>query len=61
MRIFDGRGNLAGRVTGTLALHSDDPVLRGIWDSALEDIPEGVPDTEDRLGRILEDHGYRVE
>jgi hypothetical protein len=61
MRIFDGHGDLAGKVTGTLALHSDDPVLREIWESALGGIPEGSGDIEGRLQEVLEDHGYRLE
>ena len=61
MRVFDARGNPAGMVTGTLALHSEDPVLREIWELALGEIPDGLPDTEEHLGKVLEDHGYRVE
>ncbi|MDD1660974.1 MAG: hypothetical protein LUQ49_00755 [Methanomicrobiales archaeon] len=61
MRIQERGGTLVGKVTGTLALHSDDPVLREIWEKALQEIPEGSPDTEERLRRVLEAHGYRVE
>jgi Fe-S-cluster containining protein len=61
MRVFDRQGNLAGKVTGTLALHSDDPDLREIWESALGAVPEWSEDLEDLLQRVLEGHGYRVE
>jgi hypothetical protein len=61
MRIFDGRGIPVGKVTGTLALHSDDSALRDLWESALREIPEWSGDPEERLQRVLEDHGYRVE
>jgi hypothetical protein len=61
MRIFDSRGALAGKVTGTLALHSDDPVLREIWDSAIREIPEGSTGIEEHLQEVLEAQGYRVE
>lgn len=61
LRVHDPGGVLIGKVTGTLALHSENPALRGIWESALREIPEGSPDIEERLQRVLEDHGYRVE
>src|SRR5512136_423844 len=60
MRIFEPGGDLAGRVTGTLALHSDNPVLREIWEAALREIPEGAGDVELRLKKVLESHGCRV-
>ena len=61
MQIYDSRGIFVGRVTGTLALHSEDPALREIWDSAIREIPEGSTGIEERLQRVLEDQGYRVE
>ena len=61
MRIFDPRGILVGKVTGTLALHSDNRDLRGIWEAALREIPEWSGDIESRLQKVLESHGYRVE
>jgi hypothetical protein len=61
MQIYDSRGAFVGKVTGTLALHSDDTALREIWDSAMRGIPEGYAGIEERLQRVLEDHGYRVE
>ena len=61
MRVFDGRGNPAGTVTGTLALHSDDPDLRAIWGSVLGEAREWSADIEDRLREAFERKGYRVE
>jgi hypothetical protein len=61
MQIFDQGGFPVGKVTGTLALHSDDPVLREIWERALRRIPDGSGDIEGRLRKVLESHGYRVE
>jgi Fe-S-cluster containining protein len=61
MRVFDRGGSLLGTVRGTLALHSDDPALREIWESALAKIEEGSGDIEERLRQVLEAHGYRVE
>ena len=33
MRIFNSHGNLSGTVTGNLSLHSNDAVLRGLWEA----------------------------
>ncbi len=61
MRIYDRAGAFVGKVTGTLALHSDDPLLRDIWEAALGKTEGGSGDIEERLRRVLEAHGYRVE
>jgi len=61
MKVFDPDGTPVGEVTGTLALHSDDLELQGIWEAALRAIPESSGDTEAQLQRVLESHGYRVE
>jgi len=61
MQISDPRGVLIGKVTGTLALHSDNQELREIWEAALREIPEWSADIEDRLQKSLESNGYRVE
>ena len=61
MQIFDTRGVLAGKVTGTLALHSENKELREIWEAALREIPEWSGDIEDCLQNVLEGRGYRVE
>jgi hypothetical protein len=61
MRICDRGGAPLGKVTGTLALHSEDMALRETWEKALAGVPEGCADTEERLRRALEASGYRVE
>jgi len=61
MRIFDSRGNLMGNVTGTLSLHSDDPVLRSVWEMAEREISPGAGDREEELQQYLETRGYKVE
>ena len=61
MVVSDADGNLVGKVTGTLALHSGDPILREIWERALKEIPDGTPDTEEHLRRVLGENGYRVD
>ncbi len=60
MRISDPVGNHRGSVTGTLNLHSEDTVLRTIWESAEKNIPESLPDVEERRKVYLTEHGYRV-
>jgi len=61
MRISDPTGNLLGTVTGTLALHSDDPGLRRIWVDYGPGYSEPADVAELRLYRLLEERGYRVE
>jgi hypothetical protein len=61
MRIFDSHGNLAGTVTGTLSLHSNDPGLRSVWEMAEREIFPGTFNREERLQQYLETHGYKVE
>jgi len=61
MRIFDPPGNLTGTVTGTLSLHSNDPGLRSVWETAVWEIPQEADDREERLQQYLESHGYQVE
>ena len=61
MRVYDSQGRLAGKVTGTLALHSDDPALRSTWEDAEKEISHLAPDAEARFQLFLEERGYRVE
>jgi Fe-S-cluster containining protein len=61
MRIFNREGRMTGTVTGTLALHSDDPDLRRIWEEAERRIPHSSADAEGQLQRFIEKHGFRVE
>jgi len=61
MRIFDSRRNLRGTVTGTLSLHSNDPILRSVWETAEREISPDAGDREGLLQQYLETHGYLVE
>lgn len=61
MKVSDASGTIVGTVTGTLALHSDNPALRRVWEEAQKRIPESLPDAEQRLQNYLEENGYRVE
>lgn len=61
MRIFDSPRNLLGTVTGTLSLHSNDPVLRSVWEMAESEISSEAGDREGQLQHYLETHGYLVE
>jgi Fe-S-cluster containining protein len=60
MRVYDRDGALLGKVTGTLALHSEDRALGEVWAKALGAVPEGCADTEERLRKALETSGFRV-
>jgi hypothetical protein len=61
MRIFDPHGDLKGTVTGTLSLHSDDPMLRIVWETAEHEILSEGSEREELLQKYLETRGYRVE
>ncbi len=60
MWICDEAGTVLGTVTGTLALHSDDPALRSVYDRAMRIIREADPNAEEQLERYLQEHGYRI-
>ena len=60
MRVFDPSGTGIGTVTGTLALHSDDPNLRAAYDDAMRDIRDTDPDAEERLETCLREKGYGI-
>jgi hypothetical protein len=61
MRIFDAHGDLKGTVTGTLSLHSDDPLLRSVWETAERVLSSEGLHREAQLQQYLETRGYRVE
>jgi hypothetical protein len=61
MRIFDSHGNLTGTVTGNLSLHSNDAVLRGLWEAEKRRISQLSGDEEIWLQKYLEENGFRVE
>jgi Fe-S-cluster containining protein len=61
MKVYDAHGTRVGVVTGTLALHSDNPALRSAWDDAEKKIAGSGPEAEVRFRKFLEGRGYRVE
>jgi hypothetical protein len=61
MKVYDAHGARIGVVTGTLALHSDDPALRYAWDDAEKKAAGSGPDAEVRFQKFLEGRGYRIE
>lgn len=60
MQIFDTYGTLLGHVTGTLALHTEDPELRKTWDEAERKRPKSDDDAERWIAEFLSEKGYRV-
>jgi hypothetical protein len=61
MRIFDSQESLIGTVTGDLSLHSNDAVLRGLWEAEERRISHLSADEEIWLQKYLEDKGFRIE
>lgn len=61
MRIRDPSGSLAGTVTGTLSLHSDDAGLRAAWEAAQKLRPRDDREAEEWFPGYLEKNGYRVD
>jgi hypothetical protein len=57
-RISSPDGEVIGRVTGELNLHTEDPGLRFAWDNLTTHIPGSPEASEDMLRRFLEDRGY---
>jgi Fe-S-cluster containining protein len=53
-------GRLLGKVTGDLSLHSDDPVLRGVWERAEREIAYSDPDAEEKFSGYLLQEGYSI-
>jgi len=60
MRISAGSGEEIGIITGTLALHTDDPDLRAAYENAMVRIRNTDPDAEEQLKNSLENRGYRI-
>lgn len=58
LRIADAGGNEIGGITGTLALHSEDPGLRAAYDAAMREICGSDPDAEERLAVFLRNRGF---
>jgi len=61
MKVRDQQGILLGTVTGTLALHTDEPGLRAAGDEIEQKRPEADSDAESWIAAFLTGKGYRVE
>jgi len=61
MRISDTGGRPLGYVTGALALYTDDPVLRSVWEDVERRRPKPDTEAERWIAAFLQDTGYRVE
>ncbi len=61
MRVTDPSGKPVGTVTGTLALHSDNPALRKIWEVVERLRPGPDADAERWIAVFLQERGYRVD
>ncbi len=61
MKIYSKSRDYLGKVTGNLSLHSDDPGLKKIWESADPEIPWKSPDVEEKIAELLREKGYTVE
>jgi Fe-S-cluster containining protein len=61
MRVSGHAGEPLGYVTGTLALHSDDPELRNVWEEIERRRPKPDDEAEQWIAGILREKGYRVE
>jgi Fe-S-cluster containining protein len=61
MRVADSRGTPLGYVTGTLALHAEDPALRSLWDEIERKRPKPDEEAEPWIAAFLDERGYRVE
>jgi len=60
MRISDASGLPLGHVTGTLALHTEDPGLLATWDNVVQDRPKTDEEAEPWIAAYLKKRGYRV-
>ena len=61
MRVLGSTGERAGTITGTLALHSEDPVLWAAYKEAMRDIKDTDPDAEERLQEFLISRGFEIQ
>jgi Fe-S-cluster containining protein len=61
MRVLGRTGEPAGTITGTLALHSQDPVLRAAYKEAMREIRDTDPDAEERLAEFLRNRGFGIQ
>jgi Fe-S-cluster containining protein len=58
-RILSPVGEVIGRVTGDLNLHTEDPELRLTWDEMIHHISGSPENSEEMIRSLLEERGYR--
>jgi Fe-S-cluster containining protein len=58
-RILSPEGEVIGRVTGDLNLHTEDPELRHTWDDVIHYISGSPENSEEMIRSLLEERGYR--
>lgn len=58
-RISSPKGEVIGRVTGDLNLHTEDPELRLAWDDVIDHISGSPENIEEKIRSLLEERGYR--
>ena len=61
MQISDSSGKRIGYITGALALHSDDPALRSVWEEAERRRPRSDEQADPWIVAFLREKGYCVE
>ena len=61
MRVTELSGRTVGIVTGTLALHSDNPALMKVWEEAERLRPCPDDEAEPWIAVFLQERGYRVD
>lgn len=60
VRIFSGEKQI-GYITCMGALHSDDPSLRSLYESCVQQIPDEDQERDEWFARLFEKYGYRTE
>lgn len=61
MQVYHRSGQKLGYVTGTLALHSDNPELLRVWTEVERKRPRDDTEAEPWIAAFLTEKGYRVE
>ena len=60
LHIADRAGRPLGYVTGALALHSDDPTLRSLWESVQRKRPQSEEEAESWIAAYLTERDYLI-
>jgi Fe-S-cluster containining protein len=58
-QVLSEDGTVIGKVTGTLALHSENSDLRAVWDDIERTISRYPEEAEPQIKLFLEERGYR--